>query len=126
MKIKLDENLPQSIAALLTALGHDIHTVREEGLSGCIDAQIWETSQYEQRFLITQDMDFSDVRQFVPGTHHGILLIRIGSPSRVSLASRIEELFRSEVVSEWAQCFVVATDRKVRVRCPSHKPDKSK
>lgn len=119
MRIKLDENLPLQTAFRLKALGHDVHTTYEEGLSGCVDREIWEAAQREERCLITQDLDFSDVRRFAPGEHHGILLIRLNSPSRMRLIERIEELFQSENVSNWAGCFVVATERKVRVRRPS-------
>jgi hypothetical protein len=34
MRIKLDENLPASLASTLTALAHEVHTVAEEDLSG--------------------------------------------------------------------------------------------
>jgi hypothetical protein len=29
---------------------------------------------------------------------------------------RLEEVFQGEAVSEWAGCFVVVTDQKIRVR----------
>lgn len=118
MKIKLDENLPQLIATYLSSLGHDVHTTVEEGLAGCTDPQIWETAQREERFLITQDLDFSDTRQFTPGTHYGILLIRLRSPSRLALAARISQVFQVEDVNGWVRCFVVVTEHKIRVRPP--------
>ena len=118
MKIKLDENLPTRLVSRLTVLNHDVHTPREEGLAGARDTAVWEAAQREQRFLITQDLDFSDIRRFVPGTHEGILLVRLQNPSRAALIQRIEALFQSENVAEWSGCFVVATERKVRVRRP--------
>jgi hypothetical protein len=63
-------------------------------------------------------LDFSDVRQFAPGSHHGILLVRLHSPNRTNLISRVQELFTQENVREWTGCFVVATERKVRVLKP--------
>jgi len=115
MKIKLDENLPHRLATLLKNLGHEVHTLHEERLVGRPDAEVWEATQKESRFLITQDLDFSDSRKFAPGSHHGILLIRLRSPNRRALIERIEEMFRKENVSEWVRCFVVATERKIRV-----------
>jgi len=116
MKIKLDENLPLQIAARLASLGHDVHTVFDEDLVGGQDARIWTVVQQEECFLITQDLDFADVRRFAPETHHGILLVRLHSPSRTNLVNRIQELFRDEEVTSWQRCFVVATERKVRIR----------
>ena len=118
MKIKLDENLPLCLAILLKDLGHDAHTLQDESLIGHADREIWEAAQRESRFLITQDLDFSDLRQFAPGSHNGILLVRLRSPNRRGLVERIGELFQKENVGEWAGCFVVATERKIRVLKP--------
>jgi predicted nuclease of predicted toxin-antitoxin system len=118
MKIKLDENLPASLAVILTKLHHDVHTVADENLSGKTDREPWEAAQQDGRFLITQDLDFSDLRQFTPGSHCGILLVRLRSPDRQSLIRRVGEIFQHEEVSHWAACFVVATDRKLRVVRP--------
>jgi len=118
MRIKVDENLPSQIAQKLKSFGHDAHTAQDEGIGGCVDSVIWEAAQRERRFLITQDLDFSDARRFAPGTHHGILLIRLQFPSMFSLIERIEELFQKENVNSWPGCFVVTTERKVRVRRP--------
>jgi predicted nuclease of predicted toxin-antitoxin system len=118
MKIKIDENLPSRLANLLKNFGHDVHNVHDERLIGHLDSEIWRAAQGESRFLITQDLDFADSRQFVPGQHSGILLVRLRSPSRRSLIERITEIFQNESIHEWAGCFVVATERKIRVRKP--------
>jgi predicted nuclease of predicted toxin-antitoxin system len=118
MKAKLDENLPLQIASRLRELGHDVHTTQQENLSGCNDSELWEQAQQEGRTLITQDLDFSDSRRFTPGTHHGVVLVRLHSPSRLRLLERLEEAFQSEPVDEWLRCFVVVTDHKIRVRRP--------
>jgi len=115
MKIKLDENLPVHLAAILINLRHDVHTIAEENLSGKSDREVWEAVQQDERFLITQDLDFSDLRRFAPGTHSGILLVRLHSPDRESLIRRISEVFRQEEVEGWSKCFIVATERKVRI-----------
>lgn len=81
MKIKLDENLPLRLASLLKGLGHDVHTLHDGSLLGHSDRVVWEATQKESRFLITQDLDFSDLREFAPGSHHGILLVRLRSPN---------------------------------------------
>ena len=118
MKIKLDENLPLGLAVALRELGHDVHTLFDEQLAGQADADIWDATQKESRFLVTQDLDFSDMRKFAPGSHPGILLVRLRSPSRRDLVERIAELFQTEDAKDWAGCFVVATERKIRVIRP--------
>ena len=66
MKIKLDENLPEALTAELARLGQDVDTVRQEGLAGCTDPAVWTAAQASGRFLITQDLDFSDTRVYRP------------------------------------------------------------
>jgi hypothetical protein len=90
VKIKLDENLPDRLVVVLTALGHNVDTVRTEQLTGRADPDVWGAAQAAQRFLITQDLDFSDVRRYTPGTHAGLLLVRLTRPGRKALFS-IEE-----------------------------------
>ena len=118
MRIKLDENIPNSLVDVLTSLDHDVDTVIAEGIKGHSDDSVWAAAQETQRFLITQDLDFSDLRKFKPGNHHGILLVRLSMPSRDALFKRIEHLFETENVEPWRGCFVVASARKVRIRCP--------
>ncbi|MGC2463304.1 MAG: DUF5615 family PIN-like protein [Steroidobacteraceae bacterium] len=96
----MDENLPLRLATLLKNLGPDVHTLPDELLLGHADTEIWEATQKEARFLITQNLDFSDLRQFAPGSHHGILVVRLRSPNRRDLIERIGELFQKENVSE--------------------------
>ncbi len=119
MKLKLDENLPIRLAVVLETLGHDVHTAPQEGLAGAVDMRIWESAQLESRLFVTQDMDFSDLRKFVPGNHAGLLIVRLHTPSWKRLVKRINEIFEKEDVSGWAGCFVVATEAKVRVVKPT-------
>lgn len=118
MRIKLDENLPADLVADLAALGHDVDTVPAEGLAGKVDPEVWAAAQAVERVLITQDLDFSDLRVFAPGTHHGVVLVRLREPSRSRLRARVLAAFRGEAVETWQRCLVVVSDRKVRVRGP--------
>ena len=56
MKIKLDENLPSTLVAVLQAAGHDVDTVPGEGIAGASDPQVWAAAQSAGRLLITQDL----------------------------------------------------------------------
>lgn len=116
MKIKLDENIPATLVKLLTTAGHNTDTVAQEGLTGQEDQHVWHAVQEADRFFITQDMDFSDIREFKPGTHCGLLLIRLANPGRRRLIERVRDIFLTEPVDSWQGCFVIATDRKIRVR----------
>ncbi len=116
MNIKLDENLPARLVASLASLGHDTDTVISEGLQGMDDATVWSAAQRAERFLLTQDLDFSDVRRYRPGTHHGLLLVRLREPGRQALHSRVLDLFRTIDPETMRRSFCVLTDSKFRMR----------
>lgn len=126
MKVKLDENLPESLVKVLTDLGHDVETVRHEGLGGSSDQTLWEAVLREEHYLITQDLDFSDVRRFAPGSHPGLLVLRLKAPGRLALIRRVKAIFTREPVEDWRGGFAVATDRKVRVRRAPGEPDQAR
>lgn len=118
MKVKLDENIPGRLVHILENSGHDVDTVASEGLKGRPDGDVWRAAQQEDRFLNTQDLDFSDTRQFKLGTHAGLLLVRLREPGADALVSRISEVNLNEGLDSFARCFVVLTDRKLRIRRP--------
>ena len=118
MRIKLDENLPSGLVPLLAALGHDVDTVPAEDIAGEDDDVVWRAAQADGRFLVTQDLDFSDARKYAPGTHHGLLLVRLPQPGRIALQDRVTSLFRTEAVDTWSGCMVTATPTKVRIKRP--------
>jgi len=118
MRIKLDENLPFRLVDILNQMGHETDTVPQEGLSGQDDTRVWKAAQANGSFLITQDLDFSDIGRFRPGTHYGLLLVRLFNPGRDALLQRIQTIFQTEHVDNWQGCFVVATEHKLRIRFP--------
>jgi hypothetical protein len=63
------EPLCVSVRPLPDVWGSLFRTGPEEWLAGQSDPNIWKAAQREQRFLITQDLDFSDAGHFVPGAH---------------------------------------------------------
>ena len=118
MKVKLDEHIPVRLVTELANLGHDVDTVASEGLQGRPDSDVWSAAKRDDRFLITQDLDFSDVSQFKPGTHAGLLLVRMREPGANALLSRIRAVAQQEGLDSFARCFVVLSDRKLRIRRP--------
>jgi predicted nuclease of predicted toxin-antitoxin system len=119
MKIKLDENLPTVLISELSEQGHEILSVYQQGLKGTADSILWEKVQAEQRFFITQDLDFSDINKFRPGTHSGILLIRLREPGRMRLRQRVKELFANKSPEDnWFGAFIVLSDHKLRIQKP--------
>jgi predicted nuclease of predicted toxin-antitoxin system len=116
LKIKIDENLPVDLAAVLLELGHEPDTVHDEGMEGRPDDEVWAAAQREGRFFITQDLRWSDSREYVLGSHYGILLLRLADPDRRTVFAKVQEIFKAE--GDLSRCYVVATENKVRLKRP--------
>lgn len=117
-RVKLDENLGISHVALLRRFGYEADRVHDEGLSGAGDSLVWQQVQSEERFFITLDLDFSDVRRFSPGTHAGLLLIRAASKSREDVADVLLRVLHEHRLQELRGCLAVADPRRTRLRRP--------
>jgi predicted nuclease of predicted toxin-antitoxin system len=119
MRIKIDECLPGEIVELLSEVGHIAETVKDEGLTGSPDYIVWEIAQTENLFLITTDLDFSDIRRYTPGTHWGILLLRLSVEGKNYMLSYFKQLIANFDFNEWVGCVVVASDHKLRIKKPT-------
>jgi predicted nuclease of predicted toxin-antitoxin system len=76
VRLKLDENVPRDVEALLRDSGHDVQTVLEERLGGNPDPRVLEACRGESRVLITFDLDFSNIRLYPPASHSGVGVLR--------------------------------------------------
>jgi predicted nuclease of predicted toxin-antitoxin system len=118
MKVKLDENLGRSPQRFLEERGHDADNVYDEALSGASDPGVWKAAGREGRFLITLDTDFADVRQYPPGTHPGILLLRPRSRSPRAATKLLRRVLNDRGLDGLRACLAVATEAHTRIRRP--------
>ena len=116
MNIKLDENLSISHVTLLKNIGHNAERVYDEGMSGWSDSKIWEAICKENKFFITLDLDFSDIRKFKPGTHPGILLIRSDNKGIKPVKKILHKVISEASLENFKGCLVVADKNKTRIR----------
>ena len=116
MKFKIDENLPVEVKDLLVTHGHDVHTVLDEHLGGSEDSVIYRTAQAEERIILTLDLDFSDIRTYIPADSHGIIVLRPTSQDKGTIRGIMEgviQLLASESIS--GRLWIVGAER-VRIR----------
>jgi predicted nuclease of predicted toxin-antitoxin system len=85
VKIKVDENIASTGVEVLRAHGHDVATVREQGLGGHSDSEILGACGQEGRALITLDRDFGHVLRFPPERAAGIVILELGGPASLAL-----------------------------------------
>jgi predicted nuclease of predicted toxin-antitoxin system len=85
-------------------------------MGGAKDHALWLAVQAEQRFLVTADKGFGDIRFYPPGTHAGILLLR---PDQAGIRPILDLLERTLAVYDLealAGTVAVVSPRGVRIR----------
>lgn len=93
LKFLIDEDVPRSTARVLRDAGFDAVDVRDVGLRGKSDTDVFFYAQQEQRIIITCDMGFSNILHYPPHENAGILVVRI--PDSKPIDSLNEEILRS-------------------------------
>ena len=116
MKVKIDEQLSKLLKAPLQKLGHEVSTVFEQGLSGTLDHDLWPIIQTEEKFLITADKEFGDIRKFPPGSHFGCLLLRPNAESIGSYLELLENLLSKHDLEDLKRKTSVMSSRGLRIR----------
>ncbi|MDR4503313.1 MAG: DUF5615 family PIN-like protein [Candidatus Scalindua sp.] len=116
MKIKVDEDLPNKVVELLREQGYQAVSVIEQEMGGFKDADLWPIVQAEQRFLITADKGFADIRIYPPGTHCGVLLLRPDKDGIKPILSLLEKVLRSCDLNELNRTITIVTPSGIRIR----------
>lgn len=118
MKFKLDENLPVSSGHALTGCGHDVDTVTAEGLTGAADPQVLAAAAAEARVLITLDRGMGDIRTYPPGSHAGIVVLRLTDQSAPAVSDAIADLGNWAELEALAGAVAVLQRGVLRIRRP--------
>ena len=85
--------MPRATAPVLRRASYAAEDVRDVGLGGHNDSEVFRYAQDQGAVLITGDRGFANIVEFVPGTHAGIVVLRL--PNDLPVHRRIEELMRA-------------------------------
>ena len=86
MRLKLDENMPMTLATILRSAGHDVHTVADENLLGKPDDEVWNAAVEGRRLLVTLDRDFGRLARST-NDHAGAIVLRPREASQTTIAA---------------------------------------
>jgi predicted nuclease of predicted toxin-antitoxin system len=116
MKMFADENLFEPIIDYLRSLGHDVISIRELGLPGISDDEVYQRACKEKQVIITMDKDFSRMFRFPAKKCGGIIVVKIykwGVNETLSIFKRFyESLQEKDIVKN----LVIITPEGVRIR----------
>ena len=89
----IDEDVPRSTAVALRDAGFHAEDVRDVGLRGHSDADVFAHAQTTGAVLVSCDKGFANTLAFPVGSHAGIIVIRI--PDEASPSELNRELLRA-------------------------------
>ena len=75
--LPVDEDMPRSTVVMLRQAGHTAEDVRDVGLRGHNDDDVFAYAQATQAILVTADKGFANVLSYPPGTHAGLIVVRV-------------------------------------------------
>lgn len=102
MKILTDENVNPSTVAMLRALGHDVADIKESGLNGLSDEEVFKLALDSGRVLFTLNRhDFQDQVRFPASQSAGIIVSRV----RPNVAEMVNPRLRALLISTKPEAF---------------------
>ena len=123
VRLKLDEHVDERLAHTLEAAGHDVSTVRAQGMCGAEDEEIFTRCATEGRCLVTLDLDFANVLRFPPEGSSGLVVLRGRNQLFPAMRQVVENLIIAlEKESPTGRLWVVGPTR-LRVHLHDDSPD---
>lgn len=125
MRLLIDQNIAQRVAALLRDAGHDAVHVADRGLSAAEDHEILELARAEERVVVSEDTDFGALLAHAGSDTPSFVLLRGADPlapedQAALLNANLPSV--AEALDEGA--IAVFARGRIRVRpLPVHPPD---
>lgn len=117
MNAVIDEDLPRSFTAVLSALGFTSLDVRNHGLRGHSDEEIFAFAQKTKAVLFSADRGFSNILAFPPGTHHGIVVLRFPNEMSVNTINEaVKSLLENLAFTDYRGNLIILSPEKLRIR----------
>jgi predicted nuclease of predicted toxin-antitoxin system len=120
MRFLLDANLPRAAVAVVEKLGHTVEFARDAGLGTASDEVIAERARSTQAGLITRDLDFADVRRYLPDQYSGIVVLRLPDDAVATDIAAVLERFlaKPQFVDQLPHRLAIVDAARVRFRPP--------
>ena len=116
LTFKVDENLPEDVAATFRDGGYEASTATSQGLAGVEDARLSEAVRQEGRVLVTLDVDFGDIRAYPPHEYPGIIVLRVTRQDKLRILAAIRRILPLLSTEAVARRLWIVEEHAVRIR----------
>ena len=117
VKFVIDEDMPRSTATMLRAKGYEVLDVRDCGLKGKSDEEVFNFVQQKGAVILTDDMGFGNLLRFPIGSHLGIVIAHF--PNEIStygLNNQITKAFENLTEVDFIGHLIIIEPGKIRIR----------
>ena len=117
IKFVIDEDMPRSTAKILKTKGFDVLDVRDCGLRGKSDEEIFKFAQKEKAIILTGDMGFGNLLRFPLGNHFGIVIAHFPNEVSVSeLNNQIIKAFNNLTETDFKSNLIILEPGRIRIK----------
>jgi len=115
--VLIDEDLPRSTQSLLTQAGIDSIDVRDSGLRGKSDEEIFDYACENKAIILTADRGFGSITRFKLGSHYGIVVLRNTDKMTAEEYSKFVLKNCNKVLRKEIQgCVAIVEENRIRIK----------
>ncbi len=117
LRFVIDEDMPRSTGKILEEHGYEAKDIRDYGLRGAADEEIYEFAQKEEAVILTGDRDFGNILRFPLGDHFGIVVAHFPNEMPTTEMNRnIVERFKELSDDDFKGNVIIIEIHKIRIR----------
>ena len=116
-KFVIDEDMPRSTGTILKECGYDVKDIRDYGLRGAEDKEIYKFAQRNEAVILTGDRGFGNILRFPLGEHFGIIVVHFPNEmSTMEINRQILERFENLSEDDFNGNIIIMEPLKIRIR----------
>ncbi len=113
----IDEDMPRSTGKILREHGYDVKDIRDYGLRGAADEEIYGFAQKQKAVVLTGDRDFGNILRFPLGEHCGIVISHFPNEMPTSeINNYLVESLKDLSEDDFKGNVIIIEPTKVRIR----------
>lgn len=117
MNAVIDEDLHRSLGITLSQIGFSVFDIRDHGLRGKKDEEIFNFAQKHRAVLFSGDLGFSNILRFPLGMHYGICILRFPNemPTK-AINQEVKILLNKFSPQDYRGNLIIAAPGRLRIR----------
>lgn len=116
MRFLADMGISKRIVDDLKAKGHDVVHLSDEGLQRLPDKDIFKKAIFENRIILTFDLDFGEIIAFSGKAIVSVIIFRLHNTRTLFVIERLHQVLSATANSLEQGCVVTVEDARYRVR----------